>query len=162
MQTQHITGQLNTRDVILFAFGDVDRDKDILFIRSDGNLDTVNFKVQITVIKIIRANRFNIGCKLFTRIEVALRVPAHPTRGRELHLFLQLFVIHHSVADKADRFNAGRFAFINHNRESHAVAIQRRHRCLNVHPIVTAGQILTAHFLVSAIQSRMVKNSTFG
>ena len=86
-ETQEVTGQTHIRQAILFAFRNVNRNKDVFLIRSDGHLDAIDLEVQVTVVEIERADGFNVCSQLFTRIEVLLVVPGHPTGLAQLHLF---------------------------------------------------------------------------
>ena len=68
LQTQHVTGQFHTGDVILLTFSEIDRDENILFIRRNGYLNTIDLEVKVTIIHVVRTNGFNIRGEFLARI----------------------------------------------------------------------------------------------
>lgn len=91
---------LGAGDRVLLALGHVDRDVDVGLVGRDGNLDGVDLEVEVALIHVEGADRLKVGRKLFTAVEVALRVPAEPVRHAELHLVEQLVGIEEAVAVK--------------------------------------------------------------
>ena len=124
-------------------------------------MDAVDLEVQVTVVEIERADGFNVSSQLFTRIEVLLVVPGHPTGLAQLHLFGQIFIVHHLVTNKANGLNLGGLTFVHNDGQTNTVTIQRRHRRLHVHAIVATSQILTTQLLVSTVKRSTVKNTAF-
>ena len=66
------------------------------------------------------------------------------------------------VAGNADRSNGRGAAFVNIDRDAHAVAFKRRHRRFDRSPVIASGEVLTAQFLIGAGERCIVENAAFG
>ena len=161
VKTQHVTAQRDVVDGVLLAFGHVDRDEDVGLIGSHGNLDAVDFEVEVALILVEASQRFQVSRELFTRVEVALSVETGPLVFGKLHLIGQFIRIKHRVAHEADLLDGRGSAFVNVDRDADAVAFQRRSRGLDINAVVALREVLTAQFLIGTFQNRVVENSAF-
>ena len=162
VDAEKVARELGAGDRVLLALGHVDRDVDVGLVGRDGNLDGVDLEVEVALIHVEGADRLKVGRKLFTAVEIALRVPAEPVRHAELHLVEQLVGIEEAVAREADRGDRRGTAFVDVDRDAHAIAFERRGDRLDLHAVIAAGEVLAAQLLVGAVKRRLVEDAALG
>ena len=159
---QHVARKLHAAYRIATAFRHVDRNEDVRLIGCNRHLHAVDLKVEVPLIEVETADRFQVRRKLFAGIQIALRVPARPTVFGELHLLGKVVRVKEFVTHEADLLNGRRAAFVDVHRDAHAVAFQGRRIRRHLDAVKPSRQVLPAHFLIGAIQNRLIENTAFG
>ncbi|MNQ44278.1 hypothetical protein D3C85_580290 [compost metagenome] len=162
VQAQQIAGQLDATDLVGLAFMDGDRDADILAIRRNRDLGRLDREFQVALVKVERAQAFQVAFELFARILVGIGVPGKPTRRRQLELVKQVAFRKCLVADEADFLNARDRTFEHVEAHADAVARQRRHGGGHFDAVLALGQVLLLQFVFRAFQHGTVENAAFG
>ena len=73
---QHVARKLHAAHRIATAFRHIDRNEDIRLIGRNRHLHAVDLKVEIPLIEVETADRFQVRRKLFAGIQITLRIPA--------------------------------------------------------------------------------------
>ena len=143
------------------AFGDIERDENILAIRRDRHLRRLDVELEIAAVLVVAAKHFEVGRKLLLRILVVLRVPREPARRGQGDFVQQLLFGERFRADDVDSGDLRGVAFLYGEVEGDTVAFLRRHRCLYLCAIKSARDVLPLQLLLRAVERGTVEDPRF-
>ena len=158
---EHLAFELGAGDLVLFTFGDIDRQVDIFFIGRDRHLRGVDLHLDIATIQVVGLQRLDVARQLGLRILVGLRVPAEPAARVQGQLIAQFLVREGLVADDVDLLDAGHVALVDGEHHVDAVALDRRDGGGDLHAVQAMRQVLALELLFRAVDRSLVENLRF-
>ena len=159
---QVFTFQLHRRHHVPVALCDVDGDGHIVLARRNGYLGGIDPEFQKTAGEVIRAQVFQVGVELGTRVAVGLGVPAQPATGIQVKQATQRGLWKRLTAHNPYVLDLGHVAFDHIEVEVDAVALTRRHGGDHLRGVHAAVDVLPLELLLCAVGQCLVKWAPFG
>src|SRR5467141_3503647 len=158
---QHLPAQLPVRDGVLLALEDIDGDVDLAPVGRDRDLRGFDVEVEVAAVLVVRAQRFEIGGELLTRVAVVLRVPGEPARSAQHEKAHQLALRERLRADDADAADFRHLAFGDRDVDADAVALQRSDGGLDCGRVIAVRKVLALDLLLGEVEHRAVEDARF-
>ena len=151
-----VAGELDGTDLEGPALGHVDRDVDEALVGGDGHLGGIDREVDEAPVQVVGPQTLQVPCHLLLRVAIRAREPGEHRPGRRFEEVEKILLLERLVADEVDTPDARHLALVDIEVDAHPMALERRHRRLDLGRIAALSEVGLAELLHRPVHDRGV------
>ncbi|KAG1320849.1 hypothetical protein G6F63_014061 [Rhizopus arrhizus] len=156
-----VAADLDLGDLVLRTLGHAGGEEHVALVGADRDLGRIDAEVDIAAVQVPGVELLQVAGQLFLGVLVVTAVPRRPVVLPGLPGLQDVLALELLGTDQVDVTDLGRLAFLDGDRDVHAVAVQRAHGRGDLDGVLATVVVLATQFLGHAVQAQAVEGAAF-
>ncbi|KAG1206296.1 hypothetical protein G6F35_011255 [Rhizopus arrhizus] len=152
-----VAADLDLGDLVLRTLGHAGGEEHVALVGADRDLGRIDAEVDIAAVQVPGVELLQVAGQLFLGVLVVTAVPRRPVVLPGLPGLQDVLALELLGTDQVDVTDLGRLAFLDGDRDVHAVAVQRAHGRGDLDGVLATVVVLATQFLGHAVQAQAVE-----